>query len=423
MASNINVGQLSKIELDYQLKIRGVSDDSTADVMRKTLRGLIKLETSPNFVAPEYPFTFAEDKVAIEKGLQEITDLIAKFTEAVSSTSFSKINTKVTHYVSRANRSIPVNEDDKQDRSKFLVRLVNLSSRLESKAKFNMRASSTGNQTVLATETLNSDSESPDQIDDDVPLVNTSVQANTVKIVPVFKWNLTYSGDNRVVSVNAFLEKIEKTRIARGVSQELLFTSALDIFTDKALIWYRANRKLFSSWNDLVHGLREQFLPVDYDEKLLEEVKHRTQGNNETIGVYISVMTNLFARFCKKIPDTVQLKVLLKNILPFYQTQLGLVEVTSIQHLLKLCRQLEAKRVSVESFVPPSAKNKTLEPDLAYAQINTEVANVNISPSTRNVQNCWNCGRSGHRSSQCRQPRTKHCYRCGFPQVICPFNE
>ncbi|KAK9718340.1 Reverse transcriptase (RNA-dependent DNA polymerase) [Popillia japonica] len=68
----------------------------------------------------------------------------------------------------------------------------------------------------------------------------------------------------------------------------------------------------------------------------MEEVKHRTQGQNESIGLYLSVMSNLFARFTHKISDAKQLKILMKNILPFYQTQLGLVEITSIPQLLKL---------------------------------------------------------------------------------------
>lgn len=219
------------------------------------------------------------------------------------------------------------------------------------------------------------------------------------------------------------------------MTQEALFTSAIDIFSDKALVWYRANRKNFTNWSELVQGLRDEFLPVDYDEQLMSEIKKRTQGQNESIGIYLSVMSNLFARFTTKISEVKQLRIIMRNILPFYQSQLGLVEITSIAQLLKLCRQLEASRVSVENFAPPPGKHRALEPDLAYAQISSDLTNLNLNAtettdvssnndrSAQSNQTCWNCSRLGHRSAQCRQPRTRHCYRCGKPNVTvasCP---
>lgn len=38
MEGKLNVGRLSKAELDYQLKCRGVTDGSTVEIMRTTLR-------------------------------------------------------------------------------------------------------------------------------------------------------------------------------------------------------------------------------------------------------------------------------------------------------------------------------------------------------------------------------------------------
>lgn len=446
MENKLNVGRLAKAELSYHLRIRGVTEDTTVGIMRSTLRGLLKLEKSTSFVAPPYPFTFADDKEAIEVGLPEIKNLISKFQGTLSSSEYAKITAKIGHYTARANNCNPSKEDEKNIRSKFLVQLVTLSSQIESKAKHPDRASATQNpsQSLGSREV----SEEEDSADDDYKRVSSpKVSPATVKSIPVSKWNLTYSGNNHIISLNAFLERVEETCIARNTTHTELFTSALDLFTDRALIWYRANRKDFTCWNDLVQGLRDEFLPVNYDDQLMEEVKHRTQGQNESIGLYLSVMSNLFARFTHKISDANQLKILMKNILPFYQTQLGLVEITSIPQLLKLCRQLEARRVSVESFAPPPGRNKALEPDLAYIQVTSNLADVNINSTasavdnrisnantnnnrsdntnrTRlNSQNCWNCGQLGHRSSQCRQTRTKHCFRCGHPNVTvvnCP---
>ncbi|KAK9744793.1 hypothetical protein QE152_g7504 [Popillia japonica] len=56
---------------------------------------------------------------------------------------------------------------------------------------------------------------------------------------------------------------------------------------------------------------------------------------------------------------------MLKNLMPFYQTQFGLVEIKSIPELLKYGKQLEARKASVEAYVPPPLRGKSLEPDLA----------------------------------------------------------
>lgn len=437
MEGKLNIGRLSKAELAYQLKIRGVTDESTVDIMRSTLRGLVKLQKSASFVAPKYPFSFDEDKVAIKAGLSEIQTLVTNFTGTAASSEFAKITAKISHYVIRANNSLPTNDVEQNDRSTFLVQLVTLSSQLEVKTKKSNRDATAQNSTrreVDISDHSNEDSDD-DSVDDSTinPITTSQASANIVKVIPVCKWNLTYSGDNRSISLNAFLEKIEETRIARGMTKDILFRSAIDIFSDKALVWYRANRKNFKCWDDLVEGLRDEFLPVDYEEQLMSEIKKRTQGQNESIGIYLSVMSNLFARFTTKISESKQLKVIMKNILPFYQSQLGLVDVTSIAQLLKLCRQLEASRVAVEKFVPPPGKHRALEPDLAYAQVSTDLDNLNLSAtetttrtshrSSQPNQTCWNCSRPGHRSAQCRQPRTRHCYRCGKPNVTiasCP---
>lgn len=111
------------------------------------------------------------------------------------------------------------------------------------------------------------------------------------------------------MSLNAFIEAVEDLRIARGVSKD-------------------------AHLHELLQGLREEFQPPDYDTKLFEEVKRRAQGVGESIGMYLSVMSGLFSRFNVKISEDTQLKILLKNILPFYQTQLSLTEVSSVAQLL-----------------------------------------------------------------------------------------
>lgn len=90
------------------------------------------------------------------------------------------------------------------------------------------------------------------------------------------------------------------------------------------------------NWEGLVKEMREEFQPPDYDLKLFEEIKHRTQGRDESIGIYLASMTGLFRRMSCPVSEKVQLKVILRNISPYYQTQLGLVDITSLAQLRTL---------------------------------------------------------------------------------------
>lgn len=81
---------------------------------------------------------------------------------------------------------------------------------------------------------------------------------------------------------------------SRNVSKTQLLHSAGDLFVDVAKVWYRANFREFHTWEQMVKGLREEFHPPDYDMEIYEEIRKRTQGKFESIGIYFALMTTLF---------------------------------------------------------------------------------------------------------------------------------
>lgn len=109
-------------------------------------------------------------------------------------------------------------------------------------------------------------------------------------------------------------------------------------------------------------ALREEFQHLDYDEHLFDEIRRRTQVSNASISIYISIMSNLFSRLTIKTPQ--------KNLAPFYQSQLGLVEVKTMG------RKLELRKTYAESYVPPSRRGQSLEPDLACMSSSSSVASL-----------------------------------------------
>lgn len=314
-----------------------------------------------------------------------------------------------------------------------MAQIIGLESELRARAR-KYRRFSLQAQTPLELSTLmasvdasDSASESESDVDIDSDIAHQSAAPVAVHncrapSVSVAKWSITkFSGNNDRCSLSSFLENVEELCISRNVTKEQLFSSASDLFEGKALIWFRSVRATVSTWSQLVEELRKQFLPPNYNEKLFDEIKRRTQGPDENIGLYLAMMDNLFKRLTVPVNDDVRLKILLRNLSPCYQSQIGLTNITSISQLLDIGRQLEARKESIESYVPPPRNRSSLvEPDLAYVYAETPSSS---SPQVNAVLTCWNCRQPGHAARDCRSARKKYCFRCGRPDFTvrtCP---
>lgn len=153
-----------------------MTDESTVEIMYSTLQGLLKLEKSSSFSMPKYPFTFSQDKVAIETGLAEIKTLRDSFVSTPSSSELPKLPLKSRILLlEQIIVGTPADKNEKDLKSKFLVQLLSLSSQLEVKAKHNARASSTldAAQSSVELEKSDEDDSANDDLSMPVSLVST----------------------------------------------------------------------------------------------------------------------------------------------------------------------------------------------------------------------------------------------------------
>lgn len=389
----------------------------------------MKLEARGEWSTISYPIKFEDDISRILLNNEELVKLISDFNGDLKSSKFSRISALVTHNGRRIQNSDPGSVSSQiSAKNEALLQLTNLKSDVEKLVrKFNRSSTDTSidilNPINNSSSQGSSDSDSEHENVFQSTPVKTSL-SNAFKSTPVVKWNLKFSGEQDM-SLSAFLERVDELSKARNVDQDELFRSAYDLFSGKALTWFRANIKLAVDWPSLVKLLREEFQPADYDEKLYEEIKARTQGPNETIGIYLAIMDSLFSRLSVTISENRQLKILLSNISPFYQTQLGLTEIKSKSELLRLCRLLETKRTQLEKFEhPPSpSSSNLLEPDLAYVQPCSSTSVSNNDSSCDIV--CFNCNQQGHKKLQCPKLKRRNlkCFKCGRENLtvrLCP---
>ncbi|KAK9708367.1 hypothetical protein QE152_g27235 [Popillia japonica] len=202
------VKRLSQEQLIYELKIRSGTTPKTVDSMRKIFSYLCKVGKSESFAWPEYPYKFKEDVKARTDSVQELKDMCKDFSGDVKSSEYRKISSCFgsTH--------LPTSDDEHKTRSGLLVSLATLAASLKSKAKALPRSSTMDRSVIDLSQAAVSQSSPVPSSDDDSDVesspragVSSMPSTSSRKSIPVMN-GLKYSGDNKEVSLNAFLERV-----------------------------------------------------------------------------------------------------------------------------------------------------------------------------------------------------------------------
>lgn len=249
---------------------------------------------------------------------------------------------------------------------------------------------------------------------------------------PVSEWNISFSGDSREISLNDFLSQVSLLARAERLSDDDLLTSAVYLFKGSAYTWYRAFYPYYTTWAQLIAGLKEQFLPVDYDFWLMRELEQRRQGETENFGIYFAAMEMLFRNLSYTVSEQQRLQIVMRNMAPMYAERLALDNIRTLNELFVKCKRIEEVKYRISRQVVPQIQRRDLlEPAFSYMHVPApryRVAEMNswneeiepdlveisaIGNSAQRISLCYNCGEPGHRFSQCKVERKLFCYKCG----------
>lgn len=414
MDLEILVNSLVKDELTYEVTIRSETPTSTVPLLRKQLKQL--LIECPSEIITETEFDCgSEVKVIIDK----IKELQAKLSEkTITAHCLSRCRGLVRHLHHRLLRvasedpAVLLQKAELSDTIGFLLSVAE---------KF----------------FVSTKAQHPDQCDTQIESLPVVTVAECSGDKNVAKWNLRFNG---TTDPRSFLERVDELQISYGVSDGKLFNSAAQLFSEQGLLWYRGIKNQVSSWAELKSLLLEEFDPVDYEYRLMGEIRSRTQGLDEPTHIYFSVMACLFNRLSSPLPEEKQLEILLHNIRPYFSRQLALLDITSISDLKSKCRKLESARQRSNFFVEPTGSN-LLSQEFCYKgkakQVNyvatqnirrppTTSQQYNLTPSS-NQRVCFKCGKGNHNFKLCSvtpvTPRNIRCFGCGkvgFIVSSCP---
>lgn len=441
MSRKIEINRLDKEELAYELAWRGIGEGSVEE-MRSRLalaRQMERSGESPHY--PSYPFTFQEDAAVVTKKLDDLMPVLDGFADTTKSGLYLKLQTKLSHVLGRLDNMKCGTPDEVHSRGVLVAQVLTMLDQLNVKAS---QASSSSQpippnlcvlqgslQLPVSSSSFSTPFQAPMTASTPTPC-SCSMSSHIKPILP-HKWNLKFSADRRGMSVTAFFERVEELRRARGVPKDVLLESGIDLFEGRAYEFFQDCRNEVPTWDEMVSRFKEEYQPAFYSERLLEEIKRRTQGPDESIGTYMAVMSRYFQRLQCPISEEAKLTLLLRNIAPRYQAGIGALEINNIAELKSLCRRIEQRTVPTD-YPSTSRKAHVLEPDLACAGMEAQLDEMRVSDSRSQVRPvnhretkkeivCFNCQKPGHRAVGCVERRRIYCYGCKKEGVVrrkCP---
>lgn len=408
---------LHKDELEYEARIRGAEPAGKVTDLRAQLRKLSR--ELPSDEIAEVDLDIVSEYAVIKDKLAYLDNLILGAAKpGCSLKSLNRVEAVAHHLFHRLGRLNPA-----ADSTVTLDQLNSLRENLDhilhklDNIMYNFKSGLSQRQPSIQTASV---VDEPASAGSDIqPNSPTKAIKVNESVSAIHKLGISFNG---TTCVKTFLQRLDELCRSRHISESRLFNSAAELFTDEALCWYRGNHTEVNDWGELRDLLLEEYLPTDYDHRLMQEIRSRTQGSDESIVNYLSIMQNYFIRLSKPLSEEDKLNIVLYNIRPCYTSQLALNPADSWVDLKRKCRLIEMAKDRTHNFAdPPKSSSSSLAPDLCYkyCRPTPKVAAVQAT----NEGFCVRCRVQGHSLKSCKAPFCVVCYRCGEREVTartCP---
>jgi hypothetical protein len=179
------------------------------------------------------------------------------------------------------------------------------------------------------------------------------------KYLPISKWGFKFTGDGSGMHLLDFLQTVEiYMNLEKKTKQEVL-NSAFHLFSGRAKTWYMTWRHTFGTYEYLIDRLKANFLSADHDLVLRHEIEQREQRPNEPFIQFLTDVEYKCQQLSRSLSEQEKLFIIRRNLNSFYSSRLGAMDITSIEHLVRLCDRVDTfSRSSRTSNMANSTANR-----------------------------------------------------------------
>lgn len=175
----------------------------------------------------------------------------------------------------------------------------------------------------------------------------TANQTFRFKQIPIYKWNLKFSGEGKTKDVFVFLQSIKSKARSQNVSDMELFTFASEFFSGFASTWYHSQQ--FNSWDDITIKLISDFVQVDYFDNLLDTIRQRKQSQSENVVQFFINFEDSCSRLPTPLSNLEKVNILRKNVLQKYRPYIALSTFQSVDEMKHALKILESTMIFTDS--------------------------------------------------------------------------
>lgn len=235
-----------------------------------------------------------------------------------------------------------------------------------------------------------------------------------------------------------FLEKLDSLRNQYGLQDREVLLVLDEFLMDDAEVWFLSSRDSIKSFSTFCALLRSVFLPPDYDKKLKDEIRNRSQAENEKMEMFVARVKAANRRLVIPMSEAVLFELVVQNVHPYYVEDVVKKNPSSFDELLKIGFCVETIISRKRDYKPPAVRSP-LEPVLnrqvtqSTAHVSSvfpppppEDSDVTVSAAGADLptRTCYNCSSSDHLHRSCPVPKKGvFCYGCGKPGITssrCP---
>ena len=138
------------------------------------------------------------------------------------------------------------------------------------------------------------------------------------------------------------------------------------MFDAETTFWFDCEPCNWTTFDEFVEAFRLQYRVDDIQERLCQEIKHRTQGLNEDVSIYLTKLRVLLDRVRSAIALNVQQDRAYRNMHLSYRKRISQDSFASFAELQKLGKREEERQLQDRAYKSPPLPEESWFPRSAY---------------------------------------------------------